>query len=951
MRGTVAIVLFMLLVTAVNQVMAGQATGSISFGDMKAGFSPDGFTLTNKGIHLITGSTLWVHTPTWNIHYYGHNDGNSEISYKDIPGGREMLIHYYTDSFDGYHRVTLTDDKAVFDLTCKLTRDVNDASIEYNTGYISASPIMGCPFKAETANGEVSGVVPLVVRGTSWEDSALVPELFKKLTIDSRIGQITFEVPSGQEGINAWDIRWHKGDWARRFPTFWSGVYWSTDLKPGQEYHRTFTISVVPKTMPELSTARRSESGSAIITHKEARIPASNRVTVIPKPKHLNLTDGSFVISNNTNIVVADNAAARDLLGAQSFIDEMEMLYNIKPGIIREREAGGKSGLIFIGEAGKYGMLDKAAQVEKIVDPGKAEGYALRVASDRIVVIGHDQQGSYYAMQTLKQLVKNENGRICAVGCRISDWPSMSFRSGLLFTSNKALPFHKKLIERILSRYKMNHLILADGYGQWKCFPKMTVDFAMSEDDLREEIKFANDHFVNVIPLIQSFGGVRWMFANGQNLDVAEDPKHPFCYCPSKPETYERLFKVFDEALDIYKPEYFHIGHDEIDYTGEFPICEVCKKKSTTQHIIEDVNKIYNHLTERGVKVIMWSDELLAPDEAPSSCNARTLADAKARRAGLPKDIIIADWHYDPNQPEDYKEVRMFRDEGFNVLVCPWFNPTNIANFAKAGKDAGCMGMIHTIWAGWESSEQNYRYDPRQFTAIILAAEYAWDNNEKEPEELPYSADEEFRQQWNPGNVKDLKPKSGFTVDLSSLYNCKLADNGEADGWMNLGAEHDFSMAPTGLIRLSGDLYRFARKTTDYSAIRLACGTDAKTRYPDKVTIQIGSKAKSLLFIHTTAWSDSPDREIGIYKVHYADGTDNEIKLIYGQNIVSWTDTLDHPSIHPVWTGRTRDRQKIVLRRFEWVNPSPDKVITSVELDVTSPECGPAILAVSGITD
>ena len=52
-----------------------------------------------------------------------------------------------------------------------------------------------------------------------------------------------------------------------------------------------------------------------------------------------------------------------------------------------------------------------------------------------------------------------------------------------------------------------------------------------------------------------------------------------------------------------------HIGHDE--WRIPMDVCPRCKDKDFTELYVQDVNKIYDYLSGKGIKVAMWGDHLL----------------------------------------------------------------------------------------------------------------------------------------------------------------------------------------------------------------------------------------------------------------------------------------------------------------------------------------------------
>src|SRR5476651_95515 len=56
------------------------------------------------------------------------------------------------------------------------------------------------------------------------------------------------------------------------------------------------------------------------------------------------------------------------------------------------------------------------------------EGYRLTVTQKKIKIIGHDEAGVFYGLQSLIQLLKPSNGKITVQGCTIEDHPRFAYR-------------------------------------------------------------------------------------------------------------------------------------------------------------------------------------------------------------------------------------------------------------------------------------------------------------------------------------------------------------------------------------------------------------------------------------------------------------------------------------------------------------------------------------------
>jgi len=69
-----------------------------------------------------------------------------------------------------------------------------------------------------------------------------------------------------------------------------------------------------------------------------------------------------------------------------------------------------------------------------------------------------------------------------------------------------------------------------------------------------------------------------------------------------------------------------------------------------------------------------------------------------------------------------------------------------------------------------------------------------------------------------------------------------------------------------------------------------------------------------------------------------ADGSEERAEINYGENIANWHFRFgdDNASCcywaEPAWEGCDETGRPVVLYRFEWVNPHPEREITGIEL-------------------
>jgi len=715
----------------------------------------------------------------------------------------------------------------------------------------------------------------------------------------------------GKEKVDIWQFGLLKQPPASpRFITYRSPL---VRLEPDNSESETINID----TVPELSPAKD---------------------IIIPQPRHMRrrTSVSSFKINETCKLVIGDEPCYSSIRATEEFNNELSEVLGFTLPIIHASQADlGSSGLILIGQVDENQALAQVLEREGIKIEEEAagpEGYILDVLPGRIVLVGMDDVGTFWGAQSLRQLVRT-SGEITSVAIR--DWPKFPFRGVHILACKDTLPFCKKLIERVFSRFGINKLVLQTDTVAWDGHPELhDKTNAMPKEDVRELIAIAKRYFIEVIPMVQTGGHLLWAFRNGENLDIAEDPEHPTCYCPSNPKSYELIFSVIDEALELFEnPSYLHVGRDDYDYFTQFPNDEACASVGKEELYIRDTLKIYDYVKKKGCRMMMWGD-VMEKDE---------YADMIDR---LPKDIIIGDWHFDLR--ETYPTIDYYKQHGFDVIGSPWFDPKNIHKFSLDGARKGILGMLQPTWNEYLDEKSTLEKHPNQLYAYVLAADWNWSPGWPLPEEMPYEASVVFRDLWF-GRERTPGHSSWFAVNLDKYFNISIHDSARTFGWLGQGKGNDLRTLPAGITNLKGTPYMLPDGKISKAAAILLRGPALTNDFPREVCgIHVGRTANTLHFLHTSAWSECRDTQVGEYVIHYEDESCERIPLVYGQNISAWTDADHVHTCRLVWRSRTTDGRIIHLRSFDWENPHAEKPIKSIDFISNGSQCSPVLIAITG---
>jgi hexosaminidase len=885
---------------------------NIANGRLRVTLGPNAnLRLLVDGIPVITESSFYLVKPGWTGIVL--NPADVKPQFTVAKEGDTQIGTAVFENADGYarYRLEVRPDNT---LTIKLTYGTNGApaQVEYAAGLLNANVIAGCPFQAVTVAGTKNGTVPIAAT-TADQTASRVTPFFKQMRIGSRLGPMTITVvgnTANTSAINLFDTRKGTQDFAVHHPVFWMGIGApALNISPGENIS-TLTLAFGPA--PRRTVAPAITKAVEILNTESAQVPFSPDRPLIPRPKEVeNGTTALRLQSGKSRIVIPTDPVAEEKTGSEELRSELATFWGLDVPVV-------------VGNTPEPGdiVLGRAAILRAVV-PERPEGYLLQINETGAVLAGNDPRGVYDAVQTAKQLIRVDTAGVYLKSVTIRDWPTLLWRGVHWYGGPNSWPFHQRMIDRIVAPLKYNEMVTQVEYTAWDSQPKLRDYRSTPKADTKKSLEYARAHFFDPIPLIPSLGHMEWMFLNNQNLDIAADPTHPYSLDPENPHSYDVLFGVMQETIDLFHPKQIAIGHDEVTLVGTFP--KPSSKKTITELYGQNVNTIYDWLAKRGIKTMMWGDMMLhATEGSGGAAFAPTLKDAAIRRASVPKDVLIADWHY---YGPDYPSIKVLQRDGFGLVASTWYNPTNIQDFARAAAKENAKGLLQTTWAGFTMSLDLVKGESlAQFVAYLIGAEHAWNGGANDFETLGYSPQDAFLTLWDRQPV-DRKTHSGFVVDLSGVGNAESLDK-----------------TLSGEKVLGGVCYQTGK------SVWLAGALNGEGVWPSAVTISLGNrKAASLNWLWGTALPTTIGARVANLTVTYVDGKTMDVPLLYGKHLSAFSDRRGSSNTRSVGTGHGASGEPLDLRDWSWQNPRPESAIASVTLTATGTEAAPVLLALTGI--
>ncbi|HFQ5014086.1 TPA: beta-N-acetylhexosaminidase [Vibrio vulnificus] len=277
------------------------------------------------------------------------------------------------------------------------------------------------------------------------------------------------------------------------------------------------------------------------------------------------------------------------------------------------------------------------------------ESYQLKVANGKILLSSTEPYGAFHGLETLLQLVSTDANGYFVPAVAISDAPRFKWRGVSYDTARHyiELPVILRQLDAMASA-KMNvfHWHIWDDQGiriQLENYPRLwqaTADGDFySKDEIRQVVEYARNLGIRVIPEISLPGHASGVaHAYPELMSGLGEQSYPQqrgwgvfepLMDPTNPELYTMLASVFDEVVELFPDEYFHIGGDEPNYQQwrDNPKIQAFIK----QHQLDGERGLQSYLNsrveqmlhQRGKKITGW-DEIWHKD--------------------LPKSVVIQSW-------------------------------------------------------------------------------------------------------------------------------------------------------------------------------------------------------------------------------------------------------------------------------------------------------------------
>ncbi|HWQ06502.1 MAG TPA: beta-N-acetylhexosaminidase [Feifaniaceae bacterium] len=417
------------------------------------------------------------------------------------------------------------------------------------------------------------------------------------------------------------------------------------------------------------------------------------------------------------------------------------------------------------------GSVDEGSAVRFVKNDSLGrEAYALTCDEKGVLAEAGGEAGAVHAAAAIAQLALENGGVLPA--CTISDEPRFGWRGLTLDVCRHSFPMRtvKQLVD-LLAFYRFNrlHLHLSDDQGfrfESERFPLLNAVGSRREStlvrrngrdeqdgiphsgyhtkaELRELVAFCKARGVEIVPEIDMPGHALAMIASYPELACFMDEQNPVhvatsfgvsefskvLLCAGNEKTFDFIFALLDEVMEIFPFEYFHLGGDEA-VKDEWKRCPKCQKVLHAQGLKNEhelqgwlISRVSRYLASRGKKTIIWNDGLCKSLDPGIVCQywRPFLAGGKrsaAAYANAGERVIGSDF------------LHMYFDYPYAATPLKktfYYEP--VLKGVKKACRGNIVGMECAVWTEWIDTEEKLFFNalPR----LAAAAEAGWSSNQR----------------------------------------------------------------------------------------------------------------------------------------------------------------------------------------------------------------------------
>lgn len=487
---------------------------------------------------------------------------------------------------------------------------------------------------------------------------------------------------------------------------------------------------------------------------------------IIPEPRKITYKKSAVALTRKAQLVLEGNLSHSIVQALRELQDTMRTYWGIEIPIIRRQ----------LSTRQKNRVDDDL--VFAIDAHMEAQSYRIHIDETVREVIGGNEAGLFYGIQTLRQWVSQVSSDC---GCLyVEDAPTFPVRGFYHDVTRGRVPTLdslKALVDR-MSYYKMNqlqlyveHTYLFQGMSEmWR------DETPLQAEDVMELDAYCKERYIDLVPSLSTFGHLYTLLSTKTYeafCEYEDAEKQPFSFWErmqhhtlnvSKTDALELVKGMIDDFMPLFSSQYFNICADETFDLGKGRSQNLLVEKGEKALYLDVVKQLCDYVVTNDKIPMFWGDII---SDFPEYINQ------------LPKATICLNWGYDPEQTD--RDTKALAGVSAQQYVCPgvlgwnrWMNDMkgsyeNIRRMCTYGRQYKAVGVLNTDWGDYG----HVNHPDFSIPGLIYGAAFSWQEEMTEKEDIDKKISrieyQDSSKQWV-SLISDIAEHAIFSWDHAVRY-------------------------------------------------------------------------------------------------------------------------------------------------------------------------------------
>ena len=335
---------------------------------------------------------------------------------------------------------------------------------------------------------------------------------------------------------------------------------------------------------------------------------------VVPEPQRVELTGSDARFGPEWSIEFG-GAVPRNGFAAQTLAEEMRSRFGLGP-------AGSAPNATRVRLSIETGSVKPGKTADRDTDSIAAQAYRIEIGRDGVALTANAQEGLFYSIETLAQLLRPRNGSLWLPEGRITDWPDLHLRHIYWDDAHhlERLSELKRAV-RQAAFFKINGFVIKlEGHFQFRGAPAVVEPYALTPAEFQELTDYGLRYHVQVIPYLDGPAHIAFILKHPEYARFRSFPDSNYQLCATNPEAVQFLGGMFRDLIDANKGgKFVYLSTDEPYYIGlaDNPQCreeQAAEEAGSVGKLLAHfIARIANPLHDAGRTVVFWGEYPLKP--------------------------------------------------------------------------------------------------------------------------------------------------------------------------------------------------------------------------------------------------------------------------------------------------------------------------------------------------